>query len=101
MSGGSYEYVYCRLEEQCKNRMFDAEMNDMISDLCGLLHDLEWWQSGDVCEERYRDTLAEFKQKWFNGNREERLKGHIDEQISTVRQRLYNLIGETEKEVNE
>ena len=94
MSGGSYNYIYNRLSEECENRMYDDEMNDLIKDLCELLHDLEWWQSCDVSEERYRKTLREFKKKWFKGDREQRLKGYIDEQISIVRRQLYSLIGE-------
>lgn len=27
--------------------------------------DLEWWQSCDSSEERYRDTVRKFKKKWF------------------------------------
>lgn len=73
--------------------LYDAEMNDLIKDLCDVLHDLEWWQSADSSEERYRDTLAKFKAKWFRGSRQERLKGYIDEQISIVRSQLYSLIG--------
>ena len=94
MSGGSYEYIYYKLEEECKGRMYDAEMNDMIKDLAEVLHDLEWWQSGDSSEKDYRVTLSKFKQKWFHGNREERLKRYIDEQTSIVRRQLYKMIGE-------
>ena len=98
MSGGSYSYIYSTLSMECSNRMYDAEMNDLIEDLCDLLHDLEWWQSGDTSEERYRKALCEFKTKWFKGNRKERLKGYIDEQIGAVRSELYSLIGEMEDE---
>ena len=94
MSGGSYGYIYSRLKEECGGRMYDAEMNDMIKDLCKVLHDLEWWQSSDCSEDKYRATLAKFKAKWFKGNRKERLKGYIDEQIGIVREQLYALIGE-------
>ena len=94
MSGGSYDYVCYKLSNECEGRMYDAEMNDLIKDLCDLLHDLEWWQSGDTSEECYRKTLAKFKAKWFKGNRKVRLKGYIDEQIGMVRSQLYNLIGE-------
>lgn len=97
MSGGSYNYIYSRLSEECENRMYDAEMNDLIKDLCEVLHDLEWWQSGDTSEEKYRKTLSAFKKKWFKGDRERRLKGYIDEQISIVRSQLYSLIGEPQK----
>ena len=94
MSGGSYSYIYSRLEEECGGRMYDAEMNDLITDLCEVLHALEWWQSGDTSEDRYREILSDFKAKWFNGDRQERLKGYIDDQIAIVRGQLYYLIGE-------
>ena len=94
MSGGSYDYICYTLEDECKGAMYDEEMNDMIKDLVEVLHDLEWWQSGDSSEEKYRETLAIFKKKWFHGNRKERLKGYIDEQIGIVKRELYALIGE-------
>lgn len=97
MSGGSYNYIYIKLWDECGGAMYDAEMNDLISDLCELLHDLEWWQSGDVGEDRYRATLSNFKKKWFKGDRERRLKGYIDEQIGIVRSQLYSLIGEPQE----
>lgn len=98
MSGGSYDYICYKLEEECGGRMYDAEMNDLIKDLCEVLHDLEWWKSSDVSEEKYRNSLTEFKKKWFCENREERLKKYIDEQTSIVRLELYKLIGIKEPE---
>lgn len=100
MSGGSYNYIYSRLSEECKNRMYDVEMDDLIKDLCEVLHDLEWWQSCDSSEEEYRESLAKFKAKWFKDNRQERLKGYIDDQISIVRKQLYDLIGVPEHNKN-
>ena len=97
MSGGSYSYIYSRLSEECENRMYDAEMDDLIKDLCKVLHDLEWWQSGDTSEEEYRKRLSAFKKKWFKGDREQRLKGYIDGQIGIVRSQLYSLIGEPQE----
>lgn len=93
MSGGSYDYIYLRLLDECENRMYDEEMNDLIKDLCEVLHDLEWWQSDDSDEQTYRDTLSRFKRKWFQGNREKRLKEYIDKQIGITRVNLYKLIG--------
>ena len=94
MSGGSYNYIYSKLSVECEGEMHDAEMDDLIKDLCEVLHDLEWWQSGDYSEDQYRETVSEFKKKWLTGDRQERLKGYIDEQIETVRHQLYSLIGE-------
>lgn len=84
MSGGSYNYIYSRLLEECENRMYDAEMNDLINDLCEVLRDLEWWQSCDSSEEKYRATVEKFKAKWFKEDRT-RLKGYIDETIEILK----------------
>lgn len=97
MSGGSYNYIYCSLSSECEGRMYDPEMNDLIKDLCDVLRALEWWQSSDTSESNYREELSRFKSKWFKGNRQERLKGYIDEQIGIVRSQLYSLIGEPQK----
>lgn len=97
MSGGSYDYICYKLSNECDGRMYDAEMNDLIKDLCEVLHSLEWWQSGDTSESSYREELSRFKAKWFKGDRQERLKGYIDEQIDIVRSQLYSLIDEPQK----
>ncbi len=65
MSGGSYSYIYRRVEEECVNRMFDSQLNEMMKDLVKVLHDLEWWQSCDCDEKRYREAVTKFKKKWF------------------------------------
>jgi hypothetical protein len=65
MSGGSYNYMYCRINDEYVDRMFDSQLNSMMKDLVDVLHDLEWWQSCDSSEERYRDTVRKFKKKWF------------------------------------
>lgn len=92
MSGGSYNYICYTLSNSCEGQMYDIEMDDLIKDLCEVLHDLEWWQSGDISEEGYRSTLTQFKKKWFQDSREERLKKYIDEQIGNTRKQLCELI---------
>lgn len=49
--------------------------------------------SCDSSKETYLETLAAFKAKWFSGDRSERLKGYIDEDIERLRGELYALIG--------
>ena len=65
MSGGSYGYMFNRIEEEYVGRMFDVQLDKMMKDLVEVLHDLEWWQSCDCGEERYRDAVKKFKKKWF------------------------------------
>lgn len=91
MSGGSYNYIYSKLESECEGQMYDSEMNMLIKDLCEVLHDLEWWQSGDYSEEPYRKSVAKFKAKWFKGDRKQIAKDYIDAQIGIIQTELYNL----------
>ncbi len=64
-SGGSYDYKYLTIDDYYSGCMYDDELNEMIDDLVKVLHDLEWWKSCDICEEDYRKTLNDFKNKWF------------------------------------
>lgn len=99
MSGGSHNYIYNKLSVECEGEMHDAEMDDLIKDLCEVLHDLEWWQSGDYSEDQYRETVSEFKKKWFKSDRTSRLiKSYIIDQLDAVKSQLISLIGEEEAE---
>lgn len=68
MSGGSYDYTYQRLDIYL-GRLYDDELEDFMIDLQFLLKDLEWWRSGDIGEEAYRDSVSKFKKLWFDGDR--------------------------------
>ena len=98
MSGGSHNYIYYKLQEECEGNMFDPEMDELIHDLCDVLHDLEWWQSGDTSETKYRTAVLNFKRKWFHTDRNERLKKYIDEQTNLVRKSLYRILDAGEDE---
>ena len=93
MSGGSYSYKYCEVDDYYVGAMYDEELNEMMKDLVEVLHDVEWWQSCDIGEDDYRKTVKEFKDKWFNTDRSERLKPIIDRRINEVRTELINMIG--------
>jgi hypothetical protein len=93
MSGGSYGYKFCEVDDYYVGAMYDEELNEMMKDLVKVLHDVEWWQSSDIGEDSYRKTVKEFKDKWFNSDRSERLKPIIDRRINEVRTELINMIG--------
>lgn len=93
MSGGSYNYICYTIENELYKRMHDVELDDLIKDIAELTHDLEWWVSGDTCEETYRKSVDRFKKKWFCGNRKERLKGYIDKEIERTKTELYQMLG--------
>jgi len=87
MSGGSYDYMYHRVDAEYVGRMFDRELDEMMRDLVDVLHDVEWWQSGDIGEERYRDTVEKFKEKWF-GTRDENLRDRLAQWIDEAKKEI-------------
>lgn len=95
MSGGSMGYVYSVVRNEAVGMMCDAELDELMNDIADLLHDCEWWTSGDTCEETYRKSVAKFKAKWFGdpAKRSERLVKLIDEKIDRVRKECRQMIG--------
>ena len=94
MSGGSHNYIYYQIDENLSGEMEDAELNDLITDIVELAHDLEWYKSADKSRESYLKTVRKFKDKWFKQSRNERLKKYIDNAIKELHEELLNMIGE-------
>jgi hypothetical protein len=92
MSGGSLDYVCYRVEDAA-NRCPDPEFSDLLKGVADVLHDMEWWMSADIGEEEYLETLGKFKRKWFGGDRAERLRGYVDEELELCRERCYRIVG--------
>lgn len=61
----SYDNISIKVKYDLVGYMFDTELNQMMKDLVPVLEDLEKWQEGDIVEEQYRETITEFKSKWF------------------------------------
>ena len=100
MSGGSMDYSGYKVEEYAVGMMEDAEVNDLMKDVSKLLHDCEWYHSGDTCEATYRKSAAKFKAKWFGktAQRSKRLEKLIDEKINQVRKECRQMIGFVEED---
>ena len=98
MSGGHFDYLCFRIEETYVGQMEDYELNEMMKDLCKVLHDLEWWQSGDYGEESYRESVKKFKEKWLGKTEEERLAKAIDKATKDFEKLLKNTFGLAIKE---
>lgn len=78
MSGGSFEYLYYRILDTYSDKMEDLEMELLLKDFCSVLHDLEWYRSGDYDEGDYRRAVADFKKKWLRQSDEQRLQNTVD-----------------------
>lgn len=99
MSGGHFEYLDSRLkneifgyEDKPKNVFEDREISELVFDVLDLIHDFDWYYSGDTSKETYLKAKAEFKRKWLS-NRGICIKRTIDTAIDEVRAELYETYG--------
>lgn len=97
MSGGSMNYICYRVEEEAEN-MGDRELIELVKDVANLMHDREWYISGDYGVDEWKVSARKFKEKWFKSDREERLKSLIEEIIASARKECMELIGVEVKE---
>lgn len=99
MSGGSMNYLCFSLAEAV-GKMQDPELDELVKDLSAVLYELEWWDSSDTCEERYREKAAEFKRKWFKAERNERLARYIETEMQEMTKVVKRILGGEENEAD-
>lgn len=99
MSGGHFDYLDSRLKDEIfgwtnkpKNVFEDREISELVFDVLDLIHDFDWYYSGDTSKETYLKAKAEFKKKWLS-NRGVRIKRTIDTALDEVRAELYETYG--------
>lgn len=100
MSGGRFEYADSRLKseifgyfaEKPGNVFEDREISELVWDVLDLIHDFDWYTSGDTCKETYLKKKAEFKKKWLS-NRGVRVRRIVDEALAEVKAELYETYG--------
>lgn len=99
MSGGRFNYV----NDQAQSEIFgymskptnvfeDLEISELIWDVFELIHEYDWYASGDTDEKNYINSKEAFKKKWFE-NRSSTDKEIIDKAISELRDELYKSFG--------
>lgn len=93
MSGGSHNYIYHQIDQELVGAMRDVELDDLMKDISGLAHALEWYDSGDTSKEDYLAVVKAFKAKWFESSREERLKQYVNDKLEDLHKEIFSLIG--------
>ena len=105
MSGGHFNYVNKSISYEMEGQWENPVLNELFYDLfCahnyghrygGLALMLDFYLSGDIDEQDYRDAVDKFMKKWFNNSNvvDSVTKDYIDKQIENTRQKLYNECG--------
>lgn len=101
MSGGRFNYTNDTLQHEIfgwcdtaptTNVFEDLEITALIWDVFKLIHDFDWYASGDTQEETWLKKKAAFKKRWL-GAPKERTKRIIDDSIERLHQELYRTYG--------
>ena len=99
MSGGHFDYIDNRLKDEIfgwtdspSNVFEDREISELVWDVLNLIHDFDWYASGDTRKETYLKAKAEFKKKWMS-NRGVRVRRIVDEAIQRTKNELYETFG--------
>ena len=100
MSGGRFNYADGNLKSEMfgwvdepYDVMEDEEISELVWDLLNLIHEFDYYESGDTLREDYIKAKQEFKKKWF-GNRSERLEQIVDKKIDQLREEVKEMIGD-------
>ena len=71
------------------NPLKDFIISELVFDVFCLLHSFDWYESGDTCEETYREDVMRFKDKWLATQPSARVKEIVDDEILRLREELY------------
>ena len=99
MSGGRFDYKDSSLKgeiygwtDKPSNVFEDREISELVWDVLDLIHDFDWYVSGDTCKETYLKAKSDFKKKWFS-NRGVRVRRIVDDAIQQCKNELYETFG--------
>ncbi len=105
MSGGHFNYDDDRLkntifdyEDKPSNQFQDPEISELVFDVLTLIHDYDWYISGDTGREDWLKAKKEFKRKWLRKNNLDTLEKLIDSRIEATRSELKEMLGDLENE---
>lgn len=95
MSGGRFDYKDRELRDEifgwrdtwC-DRFEDREISELVWDILNLIHEFDWYNSGDTGEDEWLEAKHKFKMKWLPNN-EARTKRVIDDCIEDAKEELY------------
>lgn len=103
MSGGHFNYKDSELkneifdwEDKPSNQFEDLEISRLVFDILELIHEYDWYISGDTGRENYLKAKRAFKKKWLRGNNVDTLREIIDDKLVATSLELKEMLGDLE-----
>ena len=105
MSGGHFNYKDSDLkneifdwEDKVTNQFEDLEISQLVFDVLELIHEYDWYISGDTGRENYLEAKRAFKKKWLRGNNVDTLREIIDDKLVATSLELKEMLGDLKNE---
>ena len=96
MSGGYFNYLDSQLKSEIfgwadrySNVFEDKQISALVWDILDLIHEFDWYKSGDNGRDTYLQAKNDFKKKWLSDNSTERTKMFVDEAVVDLKKELY------------
>lgn len=86
---GKYTYNDSIREARKINPMEDKQISELIFDTLCLICSADWYKSGDIGEDTYREDVQFFKNKWLKTKYDNLIKQEIDKSIKELKTDLY------------
>lgn len=61
------------------NPMHNRELSELMADAMCLLHALEWYESSDISEDKYKECANKFKKKWMPRSPEAKANSYAED----------------------
>ncbi len=101
MSGGHFNYKDSDLkneifdwEDKASNQFEDPEISELVFDVLDLIHEYDWYVSGDTGRETYLKAKNAFKKKWLRKNNVATLEKIIEDRIVATSLELKEMLGD-------
>ena len=95
MSGGYFNYLDNSLKREMfgwtdkpRNVLEDRELSELTWDLLEVIHEYDWYASGDTGKETYLKAKDEFKKKWLS-NRGVNVRRIVNDAVNELKAELY------------
>ena len=72
-----------------QNPLEDKTISELTWDLLCVLHAFDYYKSGDIGEDAYREDVEHFKGKWCKPYSKKRTKEIVDAEVAALRLELY------------
>lgn len=71
----------------------DKLLSELTWDMLCVLNAYDYYKSGDICEESYREDVDGFKAKWLKPFKKDQVRKIVTEELEATRKELYRTFG--------